>query len=227
MKPTVSVLVPTRKRVALLGNMLQSLLMTASDGGTNVEVVCRVDFDDEESIRFLRDWGLTFIVGQRYDGYATLAKLINEAARFSHADLVIVVNDDVEFKTGNWDQLLKEAADRYLDGVYDLGVDTVMNNENYVFPCISRRVIDALGFFFDERLVYPDIWLRDVMASLGRAIRVPEVTIEHKWVGLTDDQRRAMRRVQTGGYQDLYDRCVGEAVQKLRELVCEQQVVRC
>lgn len=218
MKPLISVLVPTRKRVPLLRSMMQSLLMTASESGNQVEVIARLDFDDDETLEYLRDWRWgPFIVGPRYDGYATLAMFINEAARLSTANLLIVVNDDVEFKTKDWDVKLVEAAMQFPDGIFNLGVDTVLNNENFVFPCVSRRVVDLLGCFFDPRLVYPDIWLRDVMMLFGRAARVPEVVIEHAWAGQSEDQVQAGRKVHgNAAYAALYAQCVEEGREKVR-----------
>lgn len=209
-RPIISVIVPTRKRTALLHDMLRSLEMTASETGNHVEVILRLDYDDDETLAYLRDWRFPFIVGPRYDGYATLGRLINEAARLSHADLVLVVNDDVEFVTQDWDQKLVAEAAKYPDGLFDLGVETA-NAANFIFPCVSRRLIDLLGGVFDERLVYPDIALRDVLMLFGRAIRVPSVTIHHHWLGQSEDQHRAWEMAQASTYSALYRQCVAEA----------------
>jgi hypothetical protein len=218
MIPCISVIAPTRKRVPLLHRMLQSLAGTAGDM-KSVEVVLRCDSDDDDTIDYLRCQApSSFIVGPRLDGYATLATLINETARLSQSDLIIVVNDDAVFETHGWDAMLIEEAAHYRDGVFDFGVDTVMNNENFVFPCISRRSVQALGCFFDERLVYTDIWLRDVMSKFGRAIRVPHVRIRHDWTGMTSDQERALSIVQAPTYSALYDQCVAEGREKISRI---------
>lgn len=191
MKPHISVVAATRGRTRLLNHLLNSLWATAAEPD-GVEVVFRVDFDDKETIEFLSQRGRSsFIVGPRLQGYATLGALVNEAARLSRADLVIVVNDDAEFKTHGWDMRLLAEAARFPDGIFDLGVTSVLNNDNFVWPCTSRRVIDLIGIH-DERVIYSDVWLRDVMAFYGRAIRVPDVIIEHKWIGLSVDQQRAI-----------------------------------
>ncbi len=222
MKPAISVLVPTRQRTALLEKMLDSLMATAADQSA-VQVVLRIDEDDAESANYLRlcPWPTEIIVGPRYNGYATLAKFINEAAARATADLLIVVNDDVEFLTHGWETKLVSAAARYPDGIFDLGVDTVLNNANFVFPCQSRRQVEILGCFFDDRLVYPDIWLRDVLQPFGRAIRVPEVVIRHNWQGQTPDQRWAVPLTQTATYQVLYQRCVNEGRAKIQHALSE------
>jgi hypothetical protein len=214
MSVPLSVIAATRKRVPLLDKMLRSLRATQS---MPVEVILRCDFDDRATMEYLsRSRDALFIVGPQLYGYATLATLVNEAARLSHGDLVIVVNDDAEFLTPGWDQKLLDAAKPYTDGIFDLGVDTVMNNENFVFPCTSRKVIELIGIH-DERLIYSDIWLRDVMMPLGRAIRVPDVTIRHDWVGLTEDQAQAMRYNRP----EMHTKCVLEAREKVRTALCQ------
>jgi glycosyl transferase family 2 len=214
MRPAISVIAPTRNRVPLLDHMLTTLDATVSDPA-RVEVILRCDYDDVLSIAYLCQRGTPFIVGSRREGYATLATFINEAARLSTGELVIVVNDDVEFLTADWDLRLTEAAAEYPDGIFDLGVNTVLNNPNFVFPCQSRRQIEVLGCFFDERLIYPDIWLRDVLLPFGRAIRVPEVTIQHNWLGQSEDQAVAASVAHSSAHQAVYQRCVNEGRAKI------------
>lgn len=216
MKPYVSVVLPSRGRVAALRRMAESLFRTATDP-QGVELIVRCDRDDDETLQYLRQAGdFTFIVGSRINGYSSIATFINEAARLSHADLVLVVNDDAEFITRGWDTALREVASAYPDGIFDLGVTTIMNDSHFVFPCTSRRVINLIGVH-DERLIYNDIWLRDVMSPFGRAIRVPDVVIKHVWEGMTPDQQQALRIVQNGAYAQLYARCVQEGQQKIQE----------
>ncbi len=217
MTPAISVIVPTRGRIRQLDRMLTSLWRTAGDP-TCVEVILRMDLDDLETYEPLApDARVHIVVGERLNGYATLATLTNEAARAAAAPLILVVNDDVEFQTPAWDLALQAAAAAYPDGIFNLGV-TTMNAGKFVFPCVSRRQIDVLGCLFDERLVYTDIWLRDVVKPFGRAIRVPEVRIEHHWEGKTDDQTNAAAKVQTPEYQQLYALCVAEGQAKIRKV---------
>ena len=212
----MSVIVPTRGRVPQLTRMLDSLWKTAGDP-LSVEVLCRIDDDDPDTAAFLARVGrVRVLVGSRLNGYATLATITNEAARQARAKLVLVVNDDVEFQTAGWDAHLQAAASQYPDGIFDLGV-TTMNAGKFVFPCVSSRQIVILGGVFDERLIYTDIWLRDVVKPFKRAIRVPKVTITHHWEGKTDDQATAAAKVQTPAYQQLYAQCVAEGQAKIRQ----------
>lgn len=219
----IAVLVPTRGRVPLLHQMLTSLFETASGA---VEVIARVDEDDVLTRNYLQDRGdVVVLVGPHWDGYASLARMVNECAARATAPLMIVVNDDVVFRTPGWDRTLAARAAHYPDGIVSLGVDTVMNNENFVFPCVTRRVVQALGCFYDERLIYTDIWLRDVLAHFGRAIRAHDVVIEHCWRGMTPDQERALQTVQSPAYAPLYGQCVREGIAKVQGVLRERPTV--
>lgn len=222
MKPRISIIAPVRARVDLVDFMLATLRDTAAEP-SRVEVVLRADNDDPAMINLLRQGPDTFIVGPRRMGYTTLASLINEAARLSHADLIMVVNDDAEFLTPGWDLKLEAAASQFPDGIFDLGVDTVMNNGNFVFPCMSRRTMETLDCFFDERLVYTDIWLRDVMEPFGRAVHVPGVTVRHNWTGMTEDQRQSLKVVHGHGYEQMYAHCVEEGREKVRQVLFQTE----
>jgi hypothetical protein len=212
----ISVLVPTRGRIDKLHVMLTTLYETASDVN-NVEVVARVDEDDTTTIDYID--ALPQIIGVCLPriGYAKNARMVNECASMASGNLLLVANDDLVFKTKDWDLRLEARASGYADGMFDLGVDTVLNNANFCFPCVSRELVDLFGFFFDERLLYPDIWMRDVMMPFGRAVHVPEVTILHDWSGMTPDQERALHMtIGDPFYPALYARCVDEAREKVR-----------
>lgn len=214
----ISVLVPTRGRVGLLHTMLSTLYASVSDRN-NVEVIARVDDDDLRTLDYLQMSAPAHVECIRKErvGYAMNARMVNECAAEATGDLLLVANDDLEFQTLDWDVKLEAAASVYPDGIFDLGVDTVLNNDNFCFPCTSRKVVDVLGCFFDDRLLYPDIWLRDVMVTFGRAVRVPEVVIRHNWTGASEDQCQAAQRVHgNAAYAALYDQCLVEGREKIK-----------
>ena len=213
---TISVLAPCRGRPDQVRRMVDSALAFAS-APADVELVLRVDFDDDVMLRWLREevWTAPVVIGPQYGGYRSLPRFINEAARFAQGDLLLVVNDDAEFQTRGWDRRLAAHAAAIPDGVFNFGVETA-NAGNFIFPCVSRRLVQLLGCLYDERLIYTDIWLRDVLAPFGRAIRVGDVTIAHHWAGMTPDQQQAQGETLTGAYQARYHQCVDEGRAKVR-----------
>ncbi len=220
-RPVISVVAAVRERVDLVRAMLASIQATA-DHPDQIEVVLRCDVDDPPMIAALCELGQRFIVGPREKGYASLPAFANEAARLAQAPLVLVVNDDAEFVTQGWDTLLVHAAEAYPDGMFVFGVETA-NAENFVFPCVSRRWIEHFGGIFDERVVYADIWVRDVFYPFGRAIRINDVVVRHHWQGLSPDQQQATRDIHGADYQAHYRACVDDGrvkVQQALEKVC-------
>lgn len=180
----LSVLIPTRHRVGRLCTLLDSY--NATRGDRDSELVFRVDEDDESSIVFLRQRGYLPFIGPRMAGYASVPAFFNEAYGASTGDVLMGGNDDMVFRTPGWDTALLEAANRFPDGLFDLGVST-HNETHYPFFTVSRAAADVLGFVFDPTVFWGDIFWRDVMAVFGRRVMVPEVRIDHDWAGSTPD----------------------------------------
>jgi glycosyltransferase involved in cell wall biosynthesis len=183
----VSVLVPTRGRVARLKTLLASYERTASREDS--ETVFRVDDDDHVTLDFLLSYDepLRLVVGPRMQGYQSMPTFFNELFVNSTGDVLMCGNDDMIFQTRGWAPRILAAANEYPDGLFDIGVHT-HNEEHYPFSIISRRVAETLGFIWDPRIFWGDIYLRDVMAWFGRCVMLPTVQIDHDWAGYAPDQ---------------------------------------
>lgn len=179
----VSVLVPTRKRPDRLRTMLQSYAETCVPGVS--DLVFRIDDDDPLSRQMLSGWNV--VIGKRLKGYASMGAFFNELYAASTGDVLLCGNDDMVFKTPGWAPLVIEAANRYPDGLFNFGV-TTHNQAHYPFSIVSRLAADRLGFLWDPRIYWGDIYLRDVMQAFGRAEYLPSVEIAHDWVGFAPDQ---------------------------------------
>jgi hypothetical protein len=146
----------------------------------------------------------------------------NEMAAVAHGDVLMCGNDDMVFKTVGWPALILEVANHYPDGLFDLGVRT-HNEEHYPFATVSRRVVEHLGFLWDPRIFWGDIYLRDVMGYFGRTIMIPTVEVEHDWAGWKPDRvfveadKDIVRRNPTY-WSSVHLPAVNEAVQRLQEL---------
>lgn len=216
----VSVLVPTRQRIDRLRTMIASFDVTTGNG-PEAELVFRVDSDDHATRDFLLAWGgHQVVVGPRLQGYSSMAAFFNELYASCSGDVLMVGNDDMVFRTPGWPAAILAAANLYPDGLFDLGVSTY-NEDHWPFACTSRTAADRLGFFWDPRIYWGDIYLRDVMGSMGRAVRVPEVTIDHDWAGHAPDsvfseanQNDIYRRDPTY-WNGTHATAVAEAVAKL------------
>lgn len=193
----------------------------ATTTGTSVELILRLDDDDLDTLT----WAETLVprprivVGPRLKGYASLPRFFNEMASVSKSDLVMCGNDDMIFLTPGWPTKLLAAANYYPDGIFNFGFMTYPAGA-FPFSCVSRQVVERLGFLNDERLLYSDIFLRDVMARFGRAILLPEIVIQH--IGIASEETNAHKwglHFNAESYWALHNRVVEEAVKTLWPMV--------
>jgi hypothetical protein len=178
----ISVLVPTRKRLKRLDTLLESFERTASV--ESAELVFRVDIDDVETLKRLE--GHWIHVGPRLKGYGSMPQFFNEMAELASGDVLMCGNDDMVFRTPGWADRLLAVANRYPDGLFNLGVKT-LNETHFPFSTVSKTVVQKLGFLWDPRIFWGDMYLRDVMACFGRCVMVPDVVIDHDWAGNAPD----------------------------------------
>lgn len=217
---TLSLLVPLRGNPGRRDRLWTSLRETAPD----VELVIRLDDDDAET----RAWALTLepqptiVTGARLHGYASLPRFFNEMAKVASGDLVMCGNDDMIFDTPGWEAQYLARANDYPDGVFDIGCMTYPAGA-FPFSVVSRLLVRALGFLNDERLMYSDIFLRDVMGRFGRLLFLPDVLIKHEDPDHGEDVIANAAKLQlhehAGDYWTLHNRAVREAVTVLSDLV--------
>ena len=100
-----SLFLNTRNRLELLKDLLCSIEQTTDDL-SRIEVIVSVDNDDPSSIDFLKSYSeipnLTVCVQERP---SNLHQSINKMADLSTGDFLLVLNDDVVFRTQETDNL--------------------------------------------------------------------------------------------------------------------------
>lgn len=182
----ISVLVPTRMRVAQLRAMLESYHATVQTPESS-ELVFRIDEDDLASLELLNQTRWTVVTGPRLQGYRSLPAFFDEMRKVASGDVLMCGNDDMVFRTPGWPEIVLAEANKYPDGLFNFGCAT-LNAGHFPFSIISKHVADLMGYIHDGRLIWGDLFLRDVLAAFGRAIPLPEVQIDHQWMGHTPDQ---------------------------------------
>lgn len=154
-----SLVFPTRERVGLLTNLLNSLILTSK---INIEVLPVYDSDDDSTKSIVdeftekyKDINIKFLEKQR--SKRLNEDYINYAARISTGKYVFVLNDDVEFLNEGWDQLAWETLENYVstngDGVVygyiDDGLEEFKSKQGLrycCFPIVSRKAFEVLGY---------------------------------------------------------------------------------
>jgi hypothetical protein len=222
----VSVLVPTRGRVERLVTLLSSYRHTTY--GHESELVFRCDQDDLETQMFLKGERLhnerpKVVSGPRLEGYRSLPVFFNECAEAATGNILMLGNDDMIFRTMEWPSYLITAANKFPDGLFDLGVRT-LNEDHYPFATTSRRVVQILGHIADPAIFWCDIYIRDVMQHFGRCIKVSEVEIAHDWAGTHPDKTflegtRNPAADNPHYWSTDHPQAVGRAIAKLQKLV--------
>lgn len=227
MSRKVSVLIPTRGRPERLRAMLASYERMTAGYEHLSEIVLRADDDDQATLALLPylrtlPYIRLVIVGSRLNGYGSMASFFNEMTRVADGDLLMLGNDDMVFRTLGWAARILAKADEFPDGIFNIGVHT-FNEGHFPFSIVSKRAVRKIGFLWDPRLFWGDVFLRDVMGALGRCVMLPEVEVEHDWAGHSPDstfleanQQDIFRR-DPSYWERTHALAVAEAVRKLQE----------
>ncbi len=181
--PRLSLLLPTRGRPRLVERLFQSIIDTAYDL-KQVEVILCVDDDDLDSHGLGHETlNVTRLIGPR----AAMGVLNTKCLKAASGDIIVLVNDDMVFRTGGWDTTLIHVNDSYPDGIYlAYGNDLLKKGDLCTFPILSRRTCDLLiepyppeyrGAFIDVHLF--DVFKRLAHKGFDRIVYRPDVVLEH------------------------------------------------
>lgn len=185
---TISILLPTRKRVELVKKSLKSLLDNAAHP-ERIEVMLAIDEDDTESCNFFQNhlwqefisqWPVTcdITVTARY-GYTGLFKYVNLLGQKSSGQHLMFWNDDALMLSQNWDiEIDKEA------GFFGVLRMQCPNHPHpfALFPIIPRKWQELFGCI--SKVAHSDWWIYQICNPLGRLKNIP-VEVYHDRADLT------------------------------------------
>lgn len=180
----ISLLVPTRGRPKLLRRLFESLADTTSRI-EKIEIVLYIDDDDFPTHEVTHPpLQLIKLIKSHGEKMGRMNQMCYEA---SHGRFVMLMNDDVVFRTKAWDARVLDAFTRFPDDaalVY--GNDLHRQESVATLPIVSRAVCDVLGGICprDYLNVYIDMHMFDVfkkLAKLGyhRTAYLEDVIFEH------------------------------------------------
>ncbi len=176
-------MIPTRNRVTLLKECLDSLDKTTSDPSL-VELLVKADDDDSETLRFLDSYTSTLpvkiVVSPRKNGYGSLHEHYDSLAKISEAEFLMVFNDDIEMTTQGWEQrFLPYSGTNFILAVRNERVRNGLRSpifENYNGnPCIPHDLYKSLGTLSHHPML-DDWWV-----LVTRAIREQHFELE-RWL---------------------------------------------
>ena len=179
----ISLLLPTRGRSSLVYQLFDSILKTTSDPLT-VEVVLYIDEDDIGSHE-INYSGLSII--KLIKPRVTLGKATNICFTASNGRYVMLVNDDVIFRTKGWDTSVSKAFSKFPDDIALVyGNDLYQREKMSTFPILSRTVCklmdnicpsDYKGPYIDAHIF--DIFKRLARQGFNRIVYLDNVIFEH------------------------------------------------
>ena len=210
---TISILTPTRNRPNNCERFIKSIYNTAKNPG-NIELHFYVDNDDpsleaykslakhcyEEYNKFYKcefEFGEPMSVSQSWNIIATK----------STSYLLIMGNDDLIYRTPEWDtRLIQNLAIKYKqDPLWVSWFNDGINADRHcAFPIISREWDDTVGYLAPGcfNFGYNDTWVFDIAKRLDRTHYIPDILVEHMHFskGKSDmDDTYARNRTQSKG----------------------------
>jgi len=108
--------------------------------------------------------------------------VIADMAMRDGADVFIMGNDDLVYRTQGWDTVLEERIKKFPDEIYCMWVeDKINSNRHCAFPIVSRKWVETLGYFTPGifEFGYNDTWVFDIGKKVRRLLFIPEVVSEH------------------------------------------------
>jgi len=194
---TISILTPARRRPNNILRMLSSIKQTKS-GEHNIEVIFRVDKDDELlQDKVFRGECYCLIDPRLYiqfvDGPATfpdLGCLWNECLNVCCGDILMCGGDDLIFETKDWDRLIVSAFEKFPDEIALVyGNDGNFGSSLATHPILSKKAVETVGWFFPPiGLTYAnDNFIFNLYHRLPRLHFMGELSIRHQWDGTNQD----------------------------------------
>ena len=197
-KIELSIIFPFRERLDYFHTLMQSLIRTTTQP-SRIEILIAVDDDDQivlEQIDALQEiyfeFRILFFVRPRSVNF--IKNYWNFLAEKAQGRWILAINDDSEFKTDNWDEILltkmnaegDRLADDILHGLIKDGINRRM--EDPLFPhfscwCLqSKEAVNALGYFYPPKYKTQgaDHAVSKTYKNMGRLVSLTEIFIDGK-----------------------------------------------
>lgn len=207
----ISILIPSRKRVSSLLRTMDSASKTVFNPA-GIEFVVYLDEDDDphaySGLRLEIQQKITWVTGPRI----VLSNTWNKCAERARGDIFMQGNDDIIFRTRDWDRMVQRAIERVPDRICMVhGNDGSQHPSGRGYfgthPFVHRKWYETLGYFTAPYFSsdYGDTWTNDLANAINRRYPIP-ITIEHMhfWLGKAEEDETTKDRL-TRHSHDLVD----------------------
>jgi len=177
-KPFLSIILPSRKRVEMLNETLYSIYSLADLNNPNFEVIIKVDFDDHETLDYIKNWSneyenLYFIINSRKKGFLNLVDFLEDMIDLAKGKYILAANDDMMFKTQNWNTILTKCLTDFK--IYF----PYVNGYRESFWCIPKELYTTLGHVAPHNQT--DTYLNWLGQVLGIVEYIDDIELYHKF----------------------------------------------
>jgi hypothetical protein len=182
----ISLLCPTRERVAMAETYIRSAFTTATYP-KRVELLLYVDNDDLE----LKNYQAMVekYATKRLKVYVIAGPPISVSQSWTHlaerstGHYLAMGNDDLVYVTKGWDVRLEEEAAKYPDDIFCMWFNDGLKKETHcTFPIISRKWYNTVGYFSPGifEFFFNDTWIMKIGEKIDRMHYVDDVIVEHR-----------------------------------------------
>ena len=169
-KPLITVLLPTRKRTAMVKRSITTILELATDP-SRLHIAIAYDSDDAESETYFtsNEWkslventSATQVVYKiERQGWMELHEYYNHLAQNSNSDWYLIWNDDAFMQTQGWDQEIHDNKD--YQGLISMECNG-KRPDSTLFPCVPKQWVDTFNMIGMNPV---DQWIQDITYEIG------------------------------------------------------------
>jgi len=222
----ISLLTPTRFRPDFVTNLVKSAYDNISDK-KQLEFVFYIDHDDRVSLKNLLKLKETYPVIYTSGERIVLSQMWNRCYDICSGEIIMHCGDDIVFKTKDWDNLVRQAFQKYPDRILLVyGNDMIHGWNLATHSFLHRNWVEAVGYFLPPYFVsdYNDTWLTDVARKINRIEYIPELHTEHMHfsVGKATIDSNTQDRLNRAAKDDpglIYQRKEGERIENANKLL--------
>lgn len=175
----IAILTPTRSRPRRRAEFHNSVISLAD---SVVSMYYYIDEDDPE----LETYQEAPLGNQIVGPAISVSKSWNDLARVAiekGADILIMGNDDLIYKTKGWDSILKKIIRKeFPDNIYCIWFQDGINGHSHcAFPVVSKEWVQCLGYFTPGifNFGYNDTWIFEIGKLINRTRYIPEIETKH------------------------------------------------
>lgn len=210
---------PTRDRLLFVINLLNSLKLTTFDL-KSIEINIGIDLDDlrmnEEKENLLETFSDLIINFYKFERNENIISYQNALAKLSNGEYIIVICDDAEFNTKDWDKIVYEILESKNKPVLGAVEDNNGMLDMFTcFPIVSRDFVDTCRYIFDDRCWVwgADVRLGMLFNKIGKYVKIPEVVISH--LKAKDDIHKRVEKINHDHPNSDDDKWINETMEKL------------